>query len=293
MTPNLMETTFWQKIQKIDTRILYVVLLVFVTLPQIFRNFTLPIIPAAQSQAAYDTIEMVGHEPNLKPALVDSTWSASTRGENEWQTRALIEHMMMMHIRFIVLPGDPQAPQLMGQIVDDLKKKYGYQYGRDYIIIHYLQSTAYTQILKGMARSIPEALGTDEYGRDVRSFPLMKNVNNFSDISLLVEITPTESYAKWLQFLQGSKKIPIVVAATAVESPEIFPYLDSHQVQGLLVGVKGAGDYESLMKIKRGGTAVSTSLSLVYALIILLIIIGNVGYFAEKRANGTVRSNIR
>ena len=144
-----------------------------------------------------------------------------------------------------------------------------------------------------MASSIPDTLATDEHGNNIRSFPIMKNVNNYSDISLLVEITPTASLDKWLQFLQGNKKIPIVVASTAVQSPEMFPYLDSHQIQGLLVGVKGAGDYEKLMGVKSGGTSVSTSLSLVYALIILLIVIGNVGYFVEKAQNSTARTNIR
>jgi hypothetical protein len=288
-----MEQTFWQKIQKIDTRILYCILIIFVTVPLLLPKFLLPVIPAAQSQEVYDTIQMVGHEKNVQPALVDAVWSASTQGENAWQTRALIQHLMILHIPFIVLPGDPQAPQLMEQIIDDYKGKYHYVYGKDYIISHLLQATAYAQILKGMARSIPQALGTDENDVDIRTFPIMKNVNNFNDISMLVEITPTASVDKWLQFLQGGKKIPIVVAATAVMAPEYFPYLDSGQIQGLLVGVKGAGDYEKLMGVKGGATRVSTSLSLVYGLIILLIIIGNIGYFAEKGADKQPRRVIR
>jgi hypothetical protein len=277
-----MEQTIWQKMQKIDTRILYVVLLLFVSVPLLFP-IQLPIIPAEQTRQAYETIEHVADESNVKPALVDSQWSASTRGENEWQTRALIQHLMIKHIPFIVVPGDPQAPQLMNAIINDYKTKYGYVYGKDYIIVHFLQSSAYAQIIKGMARNIPDTLKTDQNGVNLHQFPIMRHVTTFADISLLLEITPTASLDKWLQFLQGTQKVPIVVASTAVQAPEMFPYLDSHQIQGLLVGVKGAGDYEELMGVKGGGTRVATALSLVYGLIILLIIIGNVGYFAEKR----------
>ena len=178
----------------------------------------------------------------------------------------------------------------MGDIIDDYKDKYGYVYGRDYVIVHFLQSSAYAQIIKGMARNIPETLKTDQQGKELSSIPLMKNVKTFSDISLLVEITPTASLDKWLQFLQGTQKVPIVVASTAVQSPEMFPFLDSHQIEGLLAGVKGAGDYEELMGMKGGGTRVATALSLVYALIITLIVVGNIGYFAEKRALAAART---
>ena len=70
----------------------------------------------------------------------------------------------------------------------------------------------------------------------------------------------------------------------------MFPFLDSHQIEGLLAGVKGAGDYEELMGMKGGGTRVATALSLVYALIITLIVVGNIGYFAEKRALAAART---
>jgi hypothetical protein len=285
---NKMDQTIWQKMQTIDTRILYVVLLLSISFPLLFP-VSLPIIPAEQSREAFETVQAVGRLPVIKPALVDSQWSASTRGENEWQTRALIQHLMMRHIPFIVVPGDPQAPQLMGDIINDYKNKYDYVYGKDYIIVHYLQSSAYAQIIKGMARNIPDTLKTDENGINLRSFPIMRHVTNFSDISLLVEITPTASLDKWLQFLQGTQKVPIVVASTAVQSPEMFPYLDSHQINGLLAGVKGAGDYEELMGVKGGGTRVATALSLVYALIILLIILGNIGYLVEKQHGPSAR----
>jgi hypothetical protein len=52
----------------------------------------------------------------------------------------------------------------------------------------------------------------------------------------------------------------------------------------MLLGVKGAGDYETLLGVKGRGTKVATALSMVYALIIGLIVLGNVGHFLARRA---------
>jgi hypothetical protein len=65
-------------------------------------------------------------------------------------------------------------------------------------------------------------------------------------------------------------------------APEAFPYLDSHQISGMAIGIKGAGDYEKLLGMKSTGTQISSAMSLVYALIILLIVVGNIGYWADR-----------
>jgi len=57
---------------------------------------------------------------------------------------------------------------------------------------------------------------------------------------------------------------------------------------GMLTGIKGAGDYEGLLIDAKlldkpsFGTRAAGALSLVYGLIILLIVLGNVGYYAQR-----------
>src|SRR5690348_11746522 len=103
-----MSPSFWQKLQKIDPRILYLVLAIFIVAPLVFRNFVLPIIPSQQTIDAYDTIEQVAKTSPGKLAIVDGWWSASTRGEQKWQTKAVLRQLMRDHIPFAILSGDPQ-----------------------------------------------------------------------------------------------------------------------------------------------------------------------------------------
>jgi hypothetical protein len=82
----------------------------------------------------------------------------------------------------------------------------------------------------------------------------------------------------------------MLFAPTAVMAPTYYPYLDTGQMAGMLTGIKGAGDYEGLLGTHSFGSRAAGALSLVYALIILLIILGNVGYYASRAAQRKERN---
>lgn len=277
MNPNI-----WQKLQKIEPRILYVVVIVMIVVPLMFPKFVLPIIPNQQSVDAFDTINQVARNNPGKLAIIDGWWSASTKGEQMWQTKAVLTELMRDHIPFAILSGDPQNGQLTEELVAELAPQYNYVYGVNYIDWGY--KVAYTPLLKGIVHDIPGTLKVDYKGRPLSSFPVMHGVKNIYDIGVIVEITPVSSLDQLLQLVQGVNHTPVVYVPTAVQAPESYPYLQSHQISGIVTGIKGAGDFEKLLGMRDFGTQASTALSMVYALIILLIIVGNVGYHAARRS---------
>jgi hypothetical protein len=71
---------------------------------------------------------------------------------------------------------------------------------------------------------------------------------------------------------------------------EAYPMLETGQLQGMLVGLKGANEFETLMKRPGFATRASASLSYSHLLIILLIILGNVGMIQDrKRQQGATK----
>ena len=112
----------------------------------------------------------------------------------------------------------------------------------------------------------------------------MKDIKDLKDIGAIIEITPTGSLGTWIGLVQGKYNTPLLYAPTAVMAPDAYPFLDSGQVSGLLTGVKGAGDYEQLTGTHTFGTRATGALSLVYALIIVFVILGNVGYHVGRAA---------
>lgn len=280
-----MNLSFWQRLQAIDRRVIYVILLLFIIVPLLVPGLSnsIPIIPSRQSQDFYDTMEKVARDSPNKIVILDGWWSPSTRGENQWQTQAIITHMMKRRLHFAILSFDPQNNTLVQGIADDLAPKYGYVYGRDYINWGFKPSAVFTPTVKGLVTDIPGTIKKDKRNQPIQSYPVMEGVKTMRDVGAIVEVTPTASADTWLQLAQGVYKTPFLYAPTAVMAPTYYPYLDSGQISGMLTGVKGAGDYEKLTGTSTVGTRATGALSLVYALLIGLIILGNVGFYVTRR----------
>ena len=270
--------------QALDRRVIYVILLLSIIVPLLASHFTVPIVPSKQSQDFYDTVENIGRTQPDKLVIVDGNWSPSTRGENQWQTEAILTHLMKRHLHFAILSFDPQNNTVTQQIIDQLAPKYGYVYGRDYVNWGYRPVAVYAPTLKGLVQSIPGTIKKDYKGVPLASLGVMQGVQNMKDVSAVIEITPSATVDAWIGLVQGAYHTPILFAPTAVMAPTYYPYLDSGQLSGMLTGVKGAGDYEYLIGTQGFGTRATGALSLVYGLLIVLIILGNVGYYVTRRA---------
>lgn len=276
---------FWQRSQTIDRRVIYVILLLFILGPLFAKKFSLPIIPSKQSTDFYNTLQQV---PADKMILIDGQWSPSTRGENQWQTQALLIHVMSRHGKFAILSFDPQNNTVVQGMVDALAPKYGYVEGRDYVNFGYKPYSVFVQTIQAMATNVPGTLKKDRNGTKLSEMPIMKGINTTQDFGAVVEVTAAATAEYWIGLgglRQADHQVPFLLATTAVGAPTYYPYLDAGQIQGMLTGIKGAGDYEFLLGTSTFGTRATGALSLVYALIIGLIILGNVGYYAGRAAD--------
>lgn len=280
----------WDRLQTIDRRIIYGVLLVVILIP-LFLPIKLPTYPSKQSQDFYDTIERVAKDSPNKIVIIDGQWSASTRGENQWQAQAVVTHLMARHLHFAIISFDTQNNTLMqAQVVEPLAQKYGYVYGRDYVNWGYKPISSFVPTLKGLVTDIPGTIKKDYKGTPLAQIAVMKGIKTRGDVGAVVEITPSATAETWLGLFEQNNTPPFLFAPTAVMAPTYYPYLDTGQMAGMLTGIKGAGDYEgllihaNLLDKPSFGTRAAGALSLVYTLIILLVILGNVGYYASRAA---------
>jgi len=286
------------RLQDIDRRILYVLLAISVSLPFLVAA---PVPQAAQSpqtQGFYKTIEDLAADPQRRNKLVilSTNFSASTAAENRTQTETMMRHLMRRRIRFAIFSFDPQGRLLAQQTAERLQGRYGYVYGRDYVNWGFRPVGAFVNIVKAMVRDIPGAIGTDHRGTKLAELSAMKGVRGVDDIGAVIEISGSNSLPIWLQFFQrtGKTPVPTLFACTAVMAPEAFPFLKSGQLQGMLVGLKGAIEYEGLLGERGFATKASASLSYSHFLIVALIVLGNIGMWAARaRPAGRARASGR
>ena len=92
--------------------------------------------------------------------------------------------------------------------------------------------------------------------------------------------------------------VPVAVGCTAVSAPKYYAFLRSGQMIAVLGGLKGASEYEELLKrkyewarevysdpdeMKASATTGMDVQSIIHVIIIAFIIFGNVMYFASKK----------
>jgi hypothetical protein len=270
------------RLLNIDRRILYLLVAAVVAVPLLARPSAHPSVVFREVTDAYNTIDQV---PDDKIVLVSIFYGAGTLAENGPQTEALMRHMFQKHIRFAVLSWDLVGTDLSYNIGEKLQKEYGAKYGRDWVHLGYRPGPLFA-VISGMAEDFPRVIGSDKFGTKVSQIAALKNVKNHKQVGAVIEITPSGTVGYWIAFFTCPNRVPLVYAPTAVMVADAYPYLDSKQINGMLNGVIGAAQYETLIGLEDKATfaaAASWALSAALLFIIVLIIVGNVSYIAAKR----------
>lgn len=270
---------FLERLQHIDRRIMYVLLALVIAAPMLW-NLDLPILPSPAAVGVYDTVENM---PDNKIAIVSANWAAGTQAENRPQTEAIIRHLFMRNKRFAVMSFDPQGSKFADDIATSIAEELGKEYGTDWVHWGFRPYQQMVLTVQGIGRNIPKAIGTDKNGTPLAEIPMMQGVESVKDVGLIAEITPSATLGLWIAFIYGPYRTPIVYAPTSVSGPEGFNWLDSGQIKGMLVGMKGAAEYEQLIGSKGFATRGASALSSSHLLIIALIVLGNVGYIISRR----------
>ena len=279
------------KLNNLDRRMLYLLLIIVIAIPLLAPAVTKPLPkPAITSftRSYYETIEKVATDPIAKNKLVilSCNFAAGTLAENLSQCEATVRHLMMRKLKFAIFGfSDPQGRELGQQVVDKLAKEYDYQYGRDYVNWGYRPGGAAVALLKSAVNDVPGALGKDTKGTTLSDVPCMQGIKSVNDISLICEFASANTVPYWIQFFQraGKSPIPTLFGPTSVMATEAVPYVESGQLQGMLIGLKGASEYELLLEKEGFASSASASLSLSHLLILVLIVLGNIGMVVERR----------
>jgi hypothetical protein len=242
-------------------------------------HIRLPMFASSPARKLYDAVEAV---PANKIIVISTSWEAGSYGENGLQTEALIRHAFEANKRFAIFGWVyPPGPELGENIADRLAKQYHKRYGVDWVNWGYRPGGA--DMIRGWAKEIRKIVRTDAHGTPIGNLPAMKGIYSAKDIGLMVEITPAGTIGTLIQFVYGVHHTPLGYAPTGVMAAEAYAYLDSGQVTGLLRGLVGAAEYEELLKHRGQAYERMIPQSFAHALIIALVLLGNILYFLERR----------
>lgn len=250
--------------------IIYLIVATAVIAPMLLRStWSGANMPATSSTIdMYNTIESL---PADSAVLVSYDYDTALAGEMTPQVTAVVSHLIGRHIRLLNVSLTPEGGRLSQQVLDELAEGYAYEEGKDYLNLGYVVG------VESGPRSIVEGLGDPRW---------TDFVGDLADVSLIVEFAGAPEYLRlWLEQVQGPYQVPMVAGVSASVDPFARPYYGNHaqrQLLGMVTGLVGAAQYER--RSGRPGPALASmdSQSVVHVAIVLLILGGNVAYFAGK-----------
>lgn len=270
---------WYERLQKIDNRVLYTTLAIAVAIP-VFVRLRLPIPATTETLGAYNAVESV---PPGRLVMVHSTWDAGTIGECEGQCRAVIEHLMSRGRPFVIWTSNPSSPPFYNRIIEETAKRHGRVYGRDWVDFGYkVPAGSMAFGVQAMARDFPGYMKTDVHGTPVEKIPALKNVRNATDFDLIITIgyNPIGEFIQFVQAVYGTK---VVFGIAAINSTTTYSYLDSKQIVGMLVGARGGAEYEVLVNWPGRGVQIIMAQSFGHLLIVLVVLLANVAALFQRR----------
>jgi hypothetical protein len=282
-----------KKMLFIDRRIIYLVMAVGALIP-IIRPIGLPVVPTKPVAALFDAVEKLGPQDVV---IVSFDYGPSSEPELNPMAEAILRHLFSRKIKVVVmamfpLGGNEEAKSELNKVV----REYSLQYGVDYVNLGYKEGGQ--AVMKRMAVSIPDVFPTDTDGRPTAGMPIMVRAKNYSDVSLLISLATGIIGEWWANLVNAQFGVPVSVGCTAVSAPKYYAYLRAGQMMSLLGGLKGASEYEKLVKDKYAAIrqiyerpeekkiAASADMdvqSIVHVIIIAFIVFGNVIYFATRK----------
>ncbi len=284
---------WYEAIDTIDRRIIYLLLTLFVIIP-FFIPFTMRQNIMPQTKQLFDFIESI--PPNDKAVLLSLDYTPQTMPECHPMAIALLKHCFARNIPVVGVSFDVQAPGLavdaFTTVADTINSIAASQedsifYGRDYVYLGW--KSGFVAAMLDMGKSIAGVFPRDYFRNSVDSFPLMQKINTYKNIAIVVILSASDYPEYWILYPQSRYGVKVGAGLTAVMAPKYYPFLQTGQLSGMMSGMKGAAEYEHLVLnsgyAKRLGKAVTgmNSQSMIHILIIIFIILGNIGYFFSRK----------
>jgi hypothetical protein len=273
-----------EKLGRLDRRVVYLLLTLAVILPLIF-SINVRTHVDRSTLGLFNAIERI--EPNNKAVMISVDYSPDMAAELDPMTMAVLRHCFARNVRVIAMSMYLQGAALAERAVAQAAGEFSKKAGTDYVMMGYRPGGAV--IIMNIGENIRKAFPADYYGTPFDSLPMMRNIRNYQDIPVVLTLASSGVVGTWVIYAGTRYKANIASGVTAVMAPDYYPFLQTGQLIGQLSGMKGAAEYEQLI-VDRGyyprkdmASRAMNAISSSHLLLIFLIIVGNIAYFASAR----------
>jgi len=268
--------SIWTRLQNVDTRYIYLIAglvsVIFVLNPVVLD---LPI--SRGTQMLYDFIEEL---PPGSVIVMSEEHSVGFWPECGPGAVAVWQHAFNKDLKLIFIAFLADGAMMEHNALTVLLDTGNDVYGEDWIEIGYVAGgeTGVAAFAKDF--TMPNV---DYYGTPLDTLPLIKEASSANDLDLWIVTGSTGNY--WcLRQVNAIYNVPQATVTMAGLEPTFLPYLDSGQFVGMLNSVRGGAEYENLVEKPGFGNQMMGALTYGTGVTFLLILIGNIAYWVERRS---------
>jgi hypothetical protein len=276
--------SFFEKMFALDRRWVYLTLGVAVVIA-LLTHFTIEVPITKEARSIYNFVDALKPGETIHLAI---DYDPSVLGELHPMTYAVLRQCFAKDIKVVITALHQFGPAMVAGVIDSavtlhekltgVKKKSG----QDFVFLGYKPYPVL--IILGMGQNYRIPFPRDYYGVPLDSLPMMANIRNYTDTKGVINISGTSATDWWITYGNGRYGVPLAIGVTGVMATDYYPYLQTHQIFGILGGLKGAAEYEELVKTPGPAVEGMRVQIVAHTVIILFIIIGNIGFFAVRRA---------
>jgi hypothetical protein len=263
---------------KIDRRIIFLVIGLCTLLPLLYP-VGLPIKISSEVRGVYDHIESL---PEQSVFFLSFDFDPASKPELHPQAIALLRHAFRKNLRVVTMTLWVSGTGLADQIVTQVAKEMGKENGKDYVFLGW--SPGNTAVIINLGQNLYNTFPSDYGGKPTKGLPVLDGVQSLKDVTYLVSLgAGNPGVEAWYVFGKDKYKFEMGGGCTGVMAPGLYPLLRSGQINGLIGGLRGAAEYESLIGQKGKAVAGMDAQSATHVAIIVLVIICNLFYFSMRR----------
>ncbi len=280
--------------KNLDRRWIFLLMFLSVAVP-ILLQLQFPEKPTGLAKAVFDEIEVLKEGD---PVLLAFDFDPGSEGELGPMATAFVRHCCEKKLKMYFIGLWPVGPQMIDDNINKVIKADfpKLEYGKDYVNLGFKPGNE--GVIKVIVTDLRELYTTDDKGTNVDQIEMMDGINSVQDFNLVINVSAGYVGTKeWVQYAATPypEKIRLVSGCTGVQAPLLYPYIPQ-QLKGLLGAIKGAAEYEKLVidkydreqgrepdgKYLEGIRRMGPQL-VAHILMIVLIIVGNIIFFIEKK----------
>ncbi len=236
----------WAVMNVTGRRCIYLGMLLAVTVPMIWR-ISFKEHPTPMVRDIFATIEKL---PKNARVLFVCDFDPASAAETRPMEDAFARHLCLRGVGLYCLTLWPTGPIEIDRTIRDViaLEFPSYRYGQNFVNLGYMSGNE--AVVAVALTNFKKAFSTDVHNistHDASRLPMMVPIEDLASFDLIVDVSAGyPGLNEWIPYGAIPAGVPIVGGSVAVGSPEIFPYIPE-QCGGILVGVKGAAEYEQLL----------------------------------------------